>query len=376
MNPMTSLRNLALGRTAPSSSAGIHRIPMPLETSSDDSKLKGSGDPKDFCIALEPLFDKLDKNKDGKLDLDEVKASMGDSALKGADAAAVSTLYSALKQQAELKNGLTKELLKNVKEGDSSLPLNSFLGGIFLQQQKALEAKSRDLFNGEPDAMAVKQGRFGTCYFISAMVHKAQLDPAALRKMIKDNGNGTYTVTFAGAKPVTVNAPTDTELLMKTNAGQNGTWATVLETAYARMRNKEAWLPYTEAMDKVEGGRGSDGISAFSKNGADNDMLTLTSEATTRRKLQSSVSQRKMITAGLNKDLIRTSPIQDGHEYTVIGYDRESDTVTIRNPWGTGGNRAEPQNADGTAKDGKMDGVFKLTVREFRKMFSDVTYEQ
>ncbi len=334
------------------------------------------GDTKEFCAILDRIFDKLDKDHDGKIEMSELKAAMHDSGFKGADAAAVATLYIAVQQEKATKNGFSKDQLAKLKTGEAGAKLNDFMGGIFSMEKAQLDGTSRQVFNGQPDPMKVKQGMFGTCYFIAALVAKAQADPDGLKKMIKDNGNGTFTVTFPGAKSVTINAPTDTELLIHAGTGDNGMWVTILEKAYGKMKNDDAIFSETEPMDEVEGGTEAGGMNPLTKKGVDTDDLWATSESTTRSKIQKALASGKMVTAGISKDLISTSEAQDAHVYTVIAYDPKTDRVTLRNPWGQGGKRAEPQKADGSAKDGKLDGVFQLTIAEFDSMFSTVAYEE
>lgn len=334
------------------------------------------GDTKEFCGILDRIFDKLDKDHDGKIEMSELKAAMHDAGFKGADAAAVATLYIAVQQEKATKNGFTKDQLAGLKTGKAGAKLNDFMGGIFSMEKAQLDGTNRQVFNGQPDPMKVKQGMFGTCYFIAALVAKAQADPNGLKNMIKDNGNGTFTVTFPGAKSVTINAPTDTELLIHAGTGDNGTWVTILEKAFGKMKNDDATFSETEPMDEVEGGTEAGGMNPLTKNSVDTDDLWATSESTTRSKIQKALASGKMVTAGISKDIIFTSGAQDAHVYTVIAYDPKTDRVTLRNPWGQGGKRAEPQNADGSAKDGKLDGVFQLTISEFDSMFSNVAYEE
>lgn len=42
----------------------------------------------------------------------------------------------------------------------------------------------------------VRQGYLGNCYFLAAIQAIAQSDSGALKKLIKDNGDGTYEVTL------------------------------------------------------------------------------------------------------------------------------------------------------------------------------------
>lgn len=85
---------------------------------------------------------------------------------------------------------------------------------------------------------AINQGVEGDCYFLSALAATAKNDPQAIADAIKDNHDGTYTVTFPGAKdtPVTVKAPTAMEMAIFNSPGNNnGVWATVMEKAFGQL---------------------------------------------------------------------------------------------------------------------------------------------
>ncbi|MCG3084569.1 hypothetical protein, partial [Anoxybacillus sp. LAT27] len=65
-----------------------------------------------------------------------------------------------------------------------------------------------------------------------------------IANMIKDNADGSFTVTFPGApdEPVTVTAPTEAELGLFNAGGSYGTWASVLEKAYGKFRDNQNWF--------------------------------------------------------------------------------------------------------------------------------------
>ena len=74
---------------------------------------------------------------------------------------------------------------------------------------------------------SVKQGDMGDCYFLSAMVDVAKKDPQAIRDLIKQNDNGTYTVNFHGHDPITVDGKG-----LPNGVQADGKWAQVLEQAW------------------------------------------------------------------------------------------------------------------------------------------------
>src|SRR5690606_36561200 len=46
------------------------------------------------------------------------------------------------------------------------------------------------------DPNDVSQGQLGDCYFIASLAAIARQNPDLIREMIRDNGDGTYTITF------------------------------------------------------------------------------------------------------------------------------------------------------------------------------------
>lgn len=236
----------------------------------------------------------------------------------------------------------------------------------------------------KPDA--VMQGVIGDCYFEAAVASLAAVDPDLIQKMIKDNGDGTYTVTFPGApdEPITVQAPTEAEMGLYNQGGMNGSWACVLEKAYGEYSQKHFWRrgPHnmgggntpTEGADGGEHplmmGRAMNLLTGHSNN---TDSLSLSSEATIAERLDQALNgtSKHPVIAGISGSIFNLGPdkTDDGfytaHMYSVVAFDPngpDGGTVTIRNPWGDGENSTR--------------GTIKISVKQFRKNFSMVAYGQ
>jgi hypothetical protein len=96
---------------------------------------------------------------------------------------------------------------------------------------------------------AVVQGGLGSCYFHSPIAALAQTNPQKIPPMIKDNGDGTFTVTFADKK--TEKAYME-DLRYARSSGfdrSSGLWVGVLFRAYAQRILREAMLA---AIDKSD----------------------------------------------------------------------------------------------------------------------------
>lgn len=229
----------------------------------------------------------------------------------------------------------------------------------------------------KPDA--IKQGMIGDCYFESAVASLAASDPESIQKMIKDNGDGTYTVTFPGAtdEPITVKAPTEAEMGLYNQGGKDGAWACVLEKAYGAYCQNHF---FSRSPFNMGGGdtpsEGADGgeffhgraMSLLTGRGRDNDNLTFSSDAEIAKKLDAALnhSPKRPVLAGINNNFFSDETddgFPDAHVYSVIGFDPsgpDGGTVTIRNPWGDGDNTTR--------------GTIKISVKKFRANFSEAVY--
>jgi len=327
-----------------------------------------------FATTLEGLFATLDRDRDGKIEKGELRIAVHNPQLKGDQAAALVALLTLMDSEAgeAYEDGITKKQLQELREGKAPGKLAQDTAAYFVHFKNKLSRQSNDVFTGSPNPRKLEQGQYGTCYFLAALVAKAQQDPEGLKKMIQDNRNGTYTVTFPGHDPIVVQGPTDAEKLYGASSGQDGMWATLLEKAYAQLRAGGEWDANSDPMEDVEGGSLRAGMKAVTGRSTDVDELLFTFESTTRAKIKKALAAGKMVTCSTSISIFSKEVVPDRHVYTVIGYDAASDKVKIRNPWGSG----EPEAASGQPKDGLNDGIFEMTITEFDSVFEDICYEE
>lgn len=231
-------------------------------------------------------------------------------------------------------------------------------------------------------ASDIDQGGLGSCYLLAAAAGLAAQRPEAIIRMIQDNGNGTFTVRFPGiSKPVTVSRPTAEELNKYASRGANGSiWVAVIEKAYAQHTNNSRWFPKADSYEAVSGGFLSSGIHPLTGNSTNTDTLALTAKSTTRSRLQSALRNKRVVTASVNSlaaslwgndKKASQQGLPANHVYTILSYDRASDTLRVRNPWGVGSDAKGLRH-----NDGNNDGVFTLTMDEFYRYFSFIGYEE
>jgi len=201
----------------------------------------------------------------------------------------------------------------------------------------------------------VLQGKLGDCYFLAPVASIAASDPEAIQDMIRYNSDGTYTITFPGdvEHPVTVQGPTANELDRFAHE-EDGMWVCLLEKAHRY---------YTGRVNSDPGGSSRDALQLLT--GKPYERLNFPDGPTTVEEL------REVLANGLEKGNIvavtgeRTQLIQN-HAWSVLSFDEDDDTVTVRNPWGTLG--FSPRLVPGCIDLGN--GQFVLPADEFLKQFN------
>ena len=223
----------------------------------------------------------------------------------------------------------------------------------------------------------VQQGQIGNCYFPAAVASLAQSNPDLLQKMVKANGDGTYTVTFkerdwATGRSKDVEVKVDGDLYARSYGGplyghsSNSSeptkmemWYPIVEKAYAQWKGSyDAIGNGGSSADVFEDFTGAQGRSTNAAGNPDSVWRTITT----------ALDAKKPVAAGTHDDggpvnYANTGVFGD-HAYSILGYEKVGTDriLIIRNPWG----ESEP------AGNGANDGVFKLKLEEFQKLYDNV----
>jgi len=232
-----------------------------------------------------------------------------------------------------------------------------------------------DLYKGDAlDSIRhgdVKQGLSGDCYFEAVVSGLARSNPQAIKDMIHNNGDGTYSVKFpgmaAGEAPIKVAAPTETELGLYNGGSKYGTWATVLEKAYGQWReNHETKHPAETPEDGANGGGNPCSVLQLLTGKTASEMnVSKATEVSMANTLQTAFASKPPLVVAASIDGgpgPDTTPdgLPRDHSYTVIGTHKEHGQlmVDIRNPWG--------DDVKGPR------GTFSLPLSQFMKDFNRV----
>lgn len=341
-------------------------------------------------------FSLLDGDSNGYIDFDEIDAmerkstNVKEKILYGVLKENFNTIQNASNDEWFSENdGITRADLATYSRGfkherayndvlDSAR--DEALGTAERTYESQLEGSDVLYANGNPrsaiNADAIKQGTAGDCYFLAPLASIAEKDPDIIRRMIKDNKDGTYTVTFKGdpEHPVTVAGPTEAEQGLYNGGSTFGIWASVVERAFGKWRLDHGNTRVENPLTTVEAADGGD-TNAFA-------MRLLTGHSSTTFRVGESISEE--IADNLDWALNRTKQrsavtaatyprdgekrTADGwtrnHLYSVVGFERvgqDGGLVTIRNPRGD----------NETSRFGTM----TITLEEFSRNFDEYYLE-
>lgn len=244
------------------------------------------------------------------------------------------------------------------------------------QENISKELYSDGVNSIQPDA--IKQGMIGDCYFEAVLASTAANNPKLIQNAIKDNNDGTFTVSFPGAmeKAITVSSPTEAELGLYNGASERGVWASVMEKAFGELKQTQSNIKKNLPQEGADGGGHTEQvIELLTGNPAQNHGM-----ADDSAKVMNDLSaafldgRKKIATATVGYDFLNligmgTEESKDNfarrHAYSILDYSNNILTgpmVTIRNPWG---------ELDDTTR-----GTIKISLKKFMENFDYYTIQQ
>ena len=210
--------------------------------------------------------------------------------------------------------------------------------------------------DGKIDPHSAKQGSLGDCYLLAGCAAEARANPAGIKKLIKDNGDGTFDVTlymrenwYAPAQPKTVKI--DAQFPSR---GGNPIYAKVGRSSGSE---DEMWMPLLEkalaqetgSFDLISGGN----INKHVNFGGVHELLTgqkvrfvnteMVSADDLLERISDALASKEPISAGtfnFNEDAAARAAaerlnIYGNHAYSIESVDLDARTVNLQNPWGS-----------------------------------------
>ncbi|MDP2273246.1 MAG: C2 family cysteine protease [Archangium sp.] len=241
-----------------------------------------------------------------------------------------------------------------------------------------LERFTGPLFIDEPKADDVRQGAIGNCYFPAALASVAAARPDIIKNMIKDNGDGTYTVKFTpnsyggASRPVEIKVDGDlyarsyggpiygSSLGGSTAPDKMELWYPLIEKAYAQWKG---------SYDTIgNGGVAGTVMSEVMGKGYKYENISAANKDRIYEMIKTAGANKQPMAAGTygTEDAAKytNTGVYANHAYSVLGVEEENGTkyVKIRNPWG--------QSEHGS--DGKNDGFFRMELGKFAELYRAV----
>jgi hypothetical protein len=200
------------------------------------------------------------------------------------------------------------------------------------------------LFGGGPAYTDIKQGWIGDCYFLGGLAETVFRNPAAIRNMFIDNGDGTFTVRFMeNGTPtyVTVDRylPVDSKgqlpyahTLRQASTPGDKLWVALAEKAYAQLAESGWSRPYDvrNAYDALSVGWEGDAVQQVTGQGA--TYLRITGWGSISSIVNSFRSGKLL---GLDSKPSTSSSVVPDHTYAMVGYNPSTGLFKLYNPWGT-----------------------------------------
>ncbi len=346
---------------------------------------------KEFATVGKDVLKKLDPNDTEEVSKDQLAKALEDPSFKGKEAQVLAAMYQNFDSLHNLSghegffsgkriNG--DDLDSYGRSGDADLKIKVVGTLINVNRGQKLDI-SHDLYaDSEHPKLSinqdgVKQGGIGDCYFEAPLASVASTHPELIKGAIKDNNDGTSTVTFPGdpENPVTVKNPTEAEQGLYNHGSKDGTWASVMEKAYGAYSKQNSWLPNFlggghAAQDGADGGGSAAGpMALLTGSDVSTHYTFFNSTSAISENLEQAFSgpHHKAVAAGIGgftggetEDGVQTKHVYSVTDYVADG--QGSGQVTVRNPWG--------------GKDGTTAGTFTMPLERFMKDFTTVSIEQ
>ena len=241
-----------------------------------------------------------------------------------------------------------------------------------LKKVRQTELKGSALVKNGVNGDDVMQKYLGDCYLIAAMAATARVNPELIEQAFSKRSDGTYDVTIyqpkgRGFTPVKVHIDADLPhndwygLEYASARDEKELWPALLEKAFAAKAG---------SYGKLEGGVPGEAMSWLT--GKPSNMIDFKARGVKADQVFDALSlamkEQRPATASTYGDSSSAKYTNSGlyadHAYSVWGTEVSGGKkyVQLRNPWGD----SEPAN------NGKDDGIFKMELSEFMKMYANV----
>lgn len=326
------------------------------------------------------LFPQLDGDNNGVVCRNEAREIIANYATLGLSPSQAATLYSRHALLADVDSpGPASQEMMALEDLQALLPENTglveqgvvnatlgLLGSRLADQERRQLPEQMPLYlrPDGPDGTRVGQGLEGSCWFLSAL---GAVDSESLQSILMPEDE-EYRMRFADGSSELV-APLN-EAERRVYSRGDGTWSGLMEKGLAQKLGK--------AGRSLKGGLTQEALQLLT--GAECDLFWLNARTPNAPDMRDRKNLDRLLIGGLEAGKAMFTQVNAAdfdpqvtlvsearHAYTITGYDPESQTVSLRNPWGQG------EKAD---RDGRDDGNFTMSLTEMAATFSLVIVER
>lgn len=261
------------------------------------------------------------------------------------------------------------------------------------------DSKTSDAINPQ----SVRQGDVGDCFFEASLSSLANTKEGQdnIKNMVKNNNDGSYTVTFPGdtQHPITVCEQEISNLKNTGDLRNTSPTMEIVETAFQKYDRCGVYGEGINAWANEQSGQKTSPLLQIHDAGSALHLLTgkdtttegigfadvsgelgLANKANVERFIQSALAKGEPVVAASNLasnaagNIFGTEPIAARHEYSILGYDPKTQTVTLRNPWGhNDGTVLGPEGSTTDAVKSLGYGQIQMSLDTFMRDFNAVS---
>lgn len=214
----------------------------------------------------------------------------------------------------------------------------------------------------------IDQLRHGDCVFeasLAAVAGTPEGQQTISDSITRDGDN--FVVTFPGDRdnPITVTKAD----LEKYGSENSATWAQIMETALVKEHPDLAQADYPATLPNGEKATPAQ-QALYLLTGEEASKSDADSDEEIGRKVNEALNNGQPVVAFCADDA--NGLLVSGHEWTVTGYDPNTNEITVRNPWGDQGKYQDPQGMEGMQQ--LPEGAVKMPLDTFQKYFKEVTW--
>lgn len=328
-------------------------------------------------------FEKWDADDSGTISWTEIRKCVADPSIEGEEAVTLASLRGLLEHDADFRGKKIPAPVSLDRIYDISFEYDTeeveqefgrpVLEALYEKFASKTAPQKAELFTSElPEADDIRQGVSPSCGFLSVTYAQVTKDPQSVRDAVQQISKDKIRVRFPGfTKAIEMRPLTPTERLISASSGEGGSWLPTLEKAWgihlAKGRPEAAFEMTTYPEEAIKAWTNHPAVTAdLPAKSSDSAFAEFLGQA------EQTLRSGGMAVAWTKQKGISEKDFVVGHAYTVTGVDRESGLVSLRNPWG----RMEPTSRKGKAKDGRDDGKFTLTFKEFQANFKSLAQSE